>query len=326
MLGMPLVARISERSTGLLNISLSVFFFLSFTVAFAQPDGEKLFKGNCASCHKPDKDLTGPALKGAVARWEGKGDIHAWVKNSSAYLKTGNPYANELFAKWNKSVMTAQALSDEEIDAVLAWADAYVPPVAKVVEKGPESPGEETSNWPWLVVIALLLLVVGISLSGVKKSLTNAVLEAEGKEPLPDMTMGQKIRNWAWHNKAFASIIGLFLVVFMTLKAWDAAWVIGVYGGDEVPHYKPEQPILFNHTLHAGKADKGNLAINCQYCHSSAEKSKHAGIPSTNVCMNCHKAVERRPHTGRHQGDRQDLRRRGLGCSNAEVHRQDRNQ
>jgi mono/diheme cytochrome c family protein len=119
MLGMPLVARISERSTGLLNISLSVFFFLSFTVAFAQPDGEKLFKGNCASCHKPDKDLTGPALKGAVARWEGKGDIHAWVKNSSAYLKTGNPYANELFAKWNKSVMTAQALSDEEIDAVL---------------------------------------------------------------------------------------------------------------------------------------------------------------------------------------------------------------
>ncbi|MEO8588122.1 MAG: cytochrome c3 family protein, partial [Flavobacteriales bacterium] len=36
---------------------------------------------------------------------------------------------------------------------------------------------------------------------------------------------------------------------------------------------------------------KGNLAINCQYCHSGAEKSKHAGIPSTNVCMNCHTAV-----------------------------------
>ena len=36
----------------------------------------------------------------------------------------------------------------------------------------------------------MLLLIVGISLSGVKKSLTNAVLEAEGKEPLPDMTTG----------------------------------------------------------------------------------------------------------------------------------------
>lgn len=291
MLGMPLLARISERSTGLFSIFLSLFLFLSVTTAFAQPDGEKLFKGNCGSCHKPDKDLTGPALKGAKGRWEGKGDIHAWVKNSTAYLKTGSPYANELFAKWNKSVMTAQALTDEEIDAVLAYADAYVPPTPK----GPVGPGPapeaETSNWPWLVVIALLLLVVGISLSGVKKSLTNAVLEAEGKEPLPDLTTGQKIRQWAWNNKAFASVLGLFLVVFIILKLWDAAWVIGVYGGDEVEHYKPEQPILFNHTLHAGKVDKGNLAINCQYCHSSAEKSKHAGIPSTNVCMNCHQAV-----------------------------------
>ena len=298
MLGMPLVARISERSTRLLHATLALVLFLFSAAAQAQPadaalyaTGEKLFKGNCASCHKPDKDLTGPALQGARARWEDKGDIYGWVKNSTAYLKTGNPYANELFAKWNKSVMTAQALQNEEIDAVLYYADNYVPPVQakQVVVDGPkESSGD---NWPWLVVIALLLFIVGISLSGVKKSLTNAVLEAEGKEPLPDMTTGQKIRNWVWHNKAFASVIGLFLVVFLTLKAWNAAWVIGVYGGDEVEHYKPEQPILFNHTLHSGKVDKGNLAINCQYCHSSVEKSKHAGIPSTNICMNCHQAV-----------------------------------
>ena len=45
-------------------------------------------------------------------------------------------------------------------------------------------------------------------------------------------------------------------------------------------------------------AEKGNLAINCQYCHSSVEKSKHAGIPSANVCMNCHKAVSEGKNTG----------------------------
>ena len=28
--------------------------------------GEALFKANCASCHKPDKDFTGPALKGSL--------------------------------------------------------------------------------------------------------------------------------------------------------------------------------------------------------------------------------------------------------------------
>ena len=55
---------------------------------------------------------------------------------------------------------------------------------------------------------------------------------------------------------------------WLIVAAWDWAFNIGVYGGEEVAHYKPEQPIAFNHTLHAGK-----LAINCQYCHSSAEKS-----------------------------------------------------
>ena len=298
MLGMPLLARISERSTGLLYATLAAVLFLFSANVQAQPadaalyaKGEKLFKGNCASCHKPNKDLTGPAMGGARSRWEGKGDIYAWVKNSTAYLKTGNPYATELFAKWNKSVMTAQAVQNEEIDAVLYYADNFVVPKGPTTDAAPVTEAPQGESWPWLVVITLLLLVVGVSLSGVKKSLTNAVREADGQEPLPDMTTGQKIRQWAWDNKAFASIIGLFLVVFMVLKAWDAAWVIGVYGGDEVEHYKPEQPILFNHTLHAGKVDKGNLAINCQYCHSSAEKSKHAGIPSTNVCMNCHQAV-----------------------------------
>jgi mono/diheme cytochrome c family protein len=302
LLGMPLVARISERSTGLLYATLALFLTLSFTAVHAQPadaalyaTGEKLFKGNCGACHKPDKDLTGPALKGARARWEGKGDIYAWIKNSSDYLKTGNAYATDLFAKWNKSVMTPQALTNEEIDAVLYYADNYFI-IQKPSNDGgqqpvPQGPNDAGAAWPWLVVLALLFVVVALSLSGVKKSLANAVQEAEGKQPLPDRTMGQSIREWAWNNKAFASIIALFFVVFIVLKLWDAAWVIGVYGGDEVEHYKPEQPIRFDHTLHAGKAEAGNLAINCQYCHSSAEKSKHAGIPSTNVCMNCHTAV-----------------------------------
>jgi hypothetical protein len=48
----------------------------------------------------------------------------------------------------------------------------------------------------------------------------------------------------------------------------------------------PEQPIFYSHKVHAGINQ-----INCLYCHSSAEKSKHAMIPSENVCMNCHKAI-----------------------------------
>jgi mono/diheme cytochrome c family protein len=300
---MSLAARISERFPGLLHASLAVVLLFSLSVAHAQPadpalyaSGEKLFKGNCGSCHKPDKNLTGPALKGARARWEGQGDIYAWIKNSSAYLKTGNPYATKLFAEWKNSVMTDQAVTNEEIDAILYYADNYAPP--KPPTPGPGDGGDVASGptdageaWPWMIVLALLFLVVAISLGGVKKSLDGAVRDAEGRKPAPDLTFMQRIGNWAWHNKIAATVIGLFVVVWLLLQGWNALWVVGVYGGDEVAHYKPEQPILFNHTLHAGKVEAGNLAINCQYCHSSAEKSKHAGIPSTNVCMNCHQAV-----------------------------------
>jgi hypothetical protein len=93
----------------------------------------------------------------------------------------------------------------------------------------------------------------------------------------------------------FASFLGLILVVWLVVEAWGALWVIGVYGGPEVEHYRPEQPIAFDHSLHAGK---DNLAIDCQYCHSGASKSRHAGIPSANVCMNCHKAVDSGTKTG----------------------------
>lgn len=50
--------------------------------------------------------------------------------------------------------------------------------------------------------------------------------------------------------------------------------------------YKPIQPVSFSHKLHAG-----DLKMDCKYCHFGAEKSKRAGIPPVNVCMNCHAVV-----------------------------------
>lgn len=47
--------------------------------------------------------------------------------------------------------------------------------------------------------------------------------------------------------------------------------------------YQPEQPINFSHKLHAG-----DMAIDCQYCHTGVTKGRHALVPSTNICMNCH--------------------------------------
>ncbi|MBI4446649.1 MAG: cytochrome c3 family protein [Acidobacteria bacterium] len=50
--------------------------------------------------------------------------------------------------------------------------------------------------------------------------------------------------------------------------------------------YEPEQPIAFSHRLHAGE-----LEMSCQYCHSEATSSRHAGIPAASTCMNCHSVI-----------------------------------
>jgi len=50
--------------------------------------------------------------------------------------------------------------------------------------------------------------------------------------------------------------------------------------------YSPEQPIAFSHRLHCGE-----MEMRCLYCHSAADESRHAGIPSASVCMNCHRYV-----------------------------------
>ena len=51
--------------------------------------------------------------------------------------------------------------------------------------------------------------------------------------------------------------------------------------------YEPAQPIPFSHKLHAGI-----LRMPCLYCHSAAYKSRIAGIPPVEKCMNCHKVTK----------------------------------
>ena len=55
---------------------------------------------------------------------------------------------------------------------------------------------------------------------------------------------------------------------------------------DNQQGYSPRQPIRFSHRLHAGE-----LNLNCRFCHTAADKSRHAGIPSSDVCMKCHRLV-----------------------------------
>ncbi len=57
--------------------------------------------------------------------------------------------------------------------------------------------------------------------------------------------------------------------------------------GRFVRGYAPEQPIAYSHRLHAG-----TMKIPCQYCHSGASRSRHAGVPAVETCMNCHRVTK----------------------------------
>jgi Cytochrome c7 and related cytochrome c len=49
---------------------------------------------------------------------------------------------------------------------------------------------------------------------------------------------------------------------------------------------RPDQPIPFSHKHHVE-----GLGLQCQYCHTTVEKSSYAGIPPTKTCMNCHSEI-----------------------------------
>jgi hypothetical protein len=87
----------------------------------------------------------------------------------------------------------------------------------------------------------------------------------------------------------------IHLVVILGSVTYSLRTVIieGINSGRQ-PNYAPQQPIKFSHYVHAGQNQ-----IDCQYCHNIAERSKNAGIPSVNVCMNCHIIVVEGTRSGK---------------------------
>ena len=51
--------------------------------------------------------------------------------------------------------------------------------------------------------------------------------------------------------------------------------------------YAPQQPVPFEHSLHAGQ-----LGIDCRYCHAAVEKSATSSLPAAQTCMNCHSIIK----------------------------------
>jgi cytochrome c551/c552 len=258
------------------TISLTgILFFLSITTVLAQ-NGKQIFQQNCQSCHAINKKLTGPALAGIEDRgpWGDRKNLYKWVHNPAAFIPT-TPYTKALQAEYGQIMPGFPQLSEKDIDAVVEYISAPAPTPAPgeggviTEEEGKES-GSSAITFG---IISLVLALITLILMQVNSNLKKLSDDKEGvlrPEPVP-----------FYRNKIY---IALLAVVFFVVGGFYVGK--GAVNLGRQKDYEPQQPILYSHKVHAGINQ-----ISCLYCHGNAWESKHAAIPSLNVCMNCHKAI-----------------------------------
>jgi len=279
-------------------LAIFSFLFLSFIFSsnnVSAADAAKIFKQNCAVCHSLGTNkLTGPGLSGVASRVPSDDWLKSWIKNSSAMIKSGDAYANKIYNENGQAQMSAfEFLSDDELTSLIEYIKN--PPTEPTKDNktptgdGVAAPTEQGMNPLGILigVIAFLIIIIAV-LRGVRFSLKNLQNEKQGLPEEEAVGPWTELKTWMNANKTKTGLVILFIVGGLASSGWYALKGIGVYEG-----YHPTQPIAFNHKLHAG-----DNAIDCQYCHSTVEKSKTASIPSVNVCMNCHKGISQGPTTG----------------------------
>jgi mono/diheme cytochrome c family protein/uncharacterized membrane protein len=261
---------------------VSIFLFITLSSSIGNSlqaqDGKALFSQNCASCHAVNKKLTGPALAGVEDRWSDKKNLYAWIKNSQAFLKTGDAYANKLYNEYNKTAMNLfPNLADKDIDAILAYIKSV--PAADAAKPGAAAAGaavpteDESSTTLIFGILTLVLAVVVLILMQVNSSLKSLSNQKQGivsEGPIP-----------FYRNKTWIAIIAVVLFI-----VGGYTTTVGAINLGRSKNYQPEQPIYYSHKVHAGVNQ-----INCQYCHTGVYQGKQATLPSVNVCMNCHAAI-----------------------------------
>ena len=267
-----------------LSFLLLVFLLAFSTNTLAQEEGdvkagEALYKSNCAACHKLDKKGVGPALRNVAEKYE-RDWLYKWISNSQGLIKSGDSKAVALFAEYNNSVMTSfPGLSNNDIDNILAYTSLPKPePKVAVAPIAASNNDDGNLQNIILAVLVLILLLLVTMFYLVAKSLTK-LSQANGVEV---QTATKKPLWKVIVQNQFLMLVSAIMFLLVAAYFMYAFFMqIGIDQG-----YAPVQPIHYSHKIHAG-ANK----IDCKYCHSSAIKSKHSGIPSLNVCMNCHKNI-----------------------------------
>lgn len=274
-------------------VLVSLFCSMAVSTVSAQDAaaGAAIFKQKCTACHGIEKAVVGPALKGVDTKYD-EAWLIKWIRNAPAFIASGDAQAVKA-SEYSPAMMSAfPELSDDDIKNIIAYVKvgdvkpAADPNAAAGANAAATAQGG-ISNFMLFGLLAVIIIafLVILVLNRVISTLERVMLQKKGIEVEEEEAAGAKDRFGGLRklskNKKFILFIVLLCVIFLGSAGWKGMWETGVHTG-----YQPVQPIKFSHQLHAG-VNK----IDCQYCHSGAYSSKHASIPSLNVCMNCHNYV-----------------------------------
>jgi len=280
---------IGQRLT-VLFLSLFVISIVNISAQDAAA-GKAIFTGKCAACHNVFKKMTGPALMGLEERgkWADHKELLAWINNPAAYMAK-DPYTQGLKAEYGPMMTGFADVTLKDVDDMVAYINAEVANKNAAPKPGAVTETADIGNQNAIIfgVISLVLGIIALILMQVNSNLKKMSDDSEGivrPEPVA-----------FYRNKTY---IAMASIVFFVFGGYMVAK--GAIGLGRQKDYQPEQPIYYSHKVHAGINQ-----ISCLYCHGNAWESKHAAIPSVNVCMNCHKAIntyEKGPKLYKENGD-----------------------
>ncbi|NOY50855.1 MAG: c-type cytochrome [Chlorobi bacterium] len=272
---------------GFLTRSLGIGLFILLLVlpqlSFSQTAADEANFVQCRACHTiGGGKLVGPDLKG-INEKQDEAWIIKFVQNSATLIASGDAEAIKVFEENNKIPMPPHNLTDDQVRGIIKY----------IANGGKLADGE-----------------AAMATETTEDRVSGGAIHDPDEEVVAEMKRAD-MRNM---RNTFLIMLVLMLISIFDLsvsKFIKARWIhiviilISIAVGSELlfvesaglgrqQYYQPDQPIAFSHKIHAGQNQ-----IDCQYCHFTADKSMHAGIPPLATCMNCHSQVKEGKKTGK---------------------------
>ncbi len=266
---------------------LSLFMLLSSFGYTQTTEDEKNFQV-CKACHTiGGGKLVGPDLKGVSEKYD-----EAWliefIQNSQGMVQAGDERAVKVFNENNKIPMPPNALTDDQVKGVLLYIanggkldggedttsidtqdneDVELQVAEETTQLIAEMKRDGKRNMSYVFIILIILFVISLF----------------------DLVVVKVVKaKWIHYIIMLTSVIIIGEIVFVEATSLGRQ-----------QYYQPDQPVWFSHKVHADQNQ-----IDCKYCHFTADKSMHAGIPPVETCMNCHAQIKQGKKTGTKEIDK----------------------